>query len=195
MNAIILHPTQGEHVTAFQGTAYHAARESFGSKAAVFGTHFEKPSAVTFKLDSYANARPNPGSFWEAVKASDTFVWVGHSGYIDGPILARHAKGLYDESKGETSQPWGVRKGDRNTLDLQGMLFWSRVGKPGGGVSRIILLGCDSGDTYAGAVAKVAQCDVYGYVGVCPAGDWAGIKPVLNSIRNGGTGGMVIRKG
>ncbi len=197
MSAVIIHPTQGQHVVSFQATAYHAARKVYGGAAIVYGTKYQPGEKVKFDVDTYATPKgKRSAGFWEEVQACDTFVYVGHLGYIDGPILAYHDAVLYSDDGGKFTQPWATTRSDppgdvdRFFLDTPGTLFWAHVGNGHLPSMKIILIGCNSGETYAGAVARAAGCTVFGYVGSCPAGNAGSILPVLTDIENGGNGGL-----
>jgi len=192
MFAVIIYASQGDGVTSFQATAYFANKKIYGSSAAVFKTIYKKPFDVDFVLDTYCSPNIKNDKFWENVKLCSTFVTVSHFGIDDGPILAYQDPILFDDIT--MSQPWPTEDKDHTKLKSSGRLFWEKVGQ---GLSmKIVLLGCNSGVTYAQAVATAAKCDVFGFVDSSAAGNWASMEPHLTAVESG-TGilkpGMVKR--
>jgi hypothetical protein len=184
MSATIIYPSQGKDVNSFQATAYFACREIYDSKSTVFKTVYVKPNSVSFVLDAFATPKDSKKmGFWDALGDSSTFVIVCHMGFDDGPILAYQDPALY--ISGDYTQPWSTLKSDHSKLDVTGKLFWSKTTQGRKDKLQIILLGCKSGVSYAAAVAKATQCDVYGFDDSAASGDWATMKPYLQAIKSG----------
>lgn len=177
MSTVLIAPTQGEHASLFLSTARDILKNIYKSKGSVFKTVIDEDRKVEFKSDGLAR------SFWDSVSAADTFITVSHCGLEDGPNLAFHDRSFPLPG---SAQPWPT-DGNTSHLSLEGMLFWSRVGMPGrSNTAKIILIGCDTGKTYAGAVNKVAHCPVFGFKDLCAAANSGSMQQHIKNIELAG---------
>ena len=74
----------------------------------------------------------------------------------------------------ELPDPYDPPQIDRNNLVPNGVTFWQKLGQQNGRTNdvQIILYGCDSGQSYAPVVARIANCPVWGALYHCTPGVW-----------------------
>ena len=150
---LMLLPASGDdHYEGFKSSAVSLREKVFGpANCMIFSCEIDSSDRATFS-PAMTPPRGLSKDFWTCVAAVDTFMTISHCGVIDGPVM-KH---------GPTRQPWMVRPGQRTVLQNRGYNFWDRIGR--GGVNRIIIAGCSSGETYSQAVANAANVVVYGYM-------------------------------
>jgi hypothetical protein len=185
MSTVLIAPTQGEHTSLFQTTARDILRNIYGSKGAVFKTVLslvkdkDDPTIVKTKVTFVLDV--GKGEFWDNVSSASTFITVSHGGIEDGPNLAYHDSSFPIG----TNQPWPT-DGNSSRLSVGGMLFWARVGTGRTNTAKIILLGCDSGTTYAGAVSTAAKSRAFGFLDRCAAANSQAMQKVVSDIEKSG---------
>jgi hypothetical protein len=148
---VIVVPTQGSDVAAFEASALQVGKAVYGGKATIVRTTVSatgtscKPGEGTCAVD-FKTRKGAPFS-WDPVLGLSRVLTISHSFSCDGPNLAYHAGGF---------QPWG--SGDScSELSPDGKAFWGTVGKAMAADGRILLLGCFmGGGEYAGLVAAAS---------------------------------------
>jgi hypothetical protein len=197
MSAVILVPSQGQHAGLFLASARSVLAKVYGGSGKIFKTLIADsllnntilggglPPVLQFIPDK----GDGPVKFFDAVKTAKAFIWIGHHGIIDGPILAHG-----DEHFGGNSQIWDVDP-DTNQLKIRGKTFWTQIGKGRPAGAKNMLMGCNSGLEYALKVAKASNLPTFGWVTTCPAADSkTQITSTSNIERFGKSPGMNVSK-
>jgi hypothetical protein len=183
---VIIIPSQGEDIGAFESVARRLKREVY-SKATIVKTTVEVyltdhketigettvtesggSLSVTFAtLDGHAFS-------WATTHGLSRVLTISHAFSRDGPNLA-YGDGGY--------QPWGS---DGATLAAAGQSFWQSVGRALRADGKIILLGCVMGaGAYAGNVATATGKQVYASTDLFAAGNAATALKYVRAIEKG----------
>ncbi len=159
--AIIIIPSQGADVAAFDAVARAVRTEVYGGQASIVSTAVTEDSGaydVTFRTSG-------GGSFsWEAVHGVSTVMTISHGFSCDGPNLAYHDGGY---------QPWGSSE-DSSCAELTQAAkdFWAKVGAALVPSGKIILVGCFmGGGSYASNVAAASGRKVFASTSLFGAGN------------------------
>jgi hypothetical protein len=148
-NVVIIVPSQGKDVGAFQTVAQALARKVYGGRARIIRTQV---SVVGAAAATVAFSKLDGGDFsWDCAHHLRSVLTISHGFSGDGPNLAY---GLEDERY----QAWGCDPEDPSVLGAEGRKFWGRDVKNAMADSgKIILVGCFMGSAdYARNVAKAA---------------------------------------
>jgi hypothetical protein len=169
-NAIIIVPSQGDSINAFDDVARQLNQQVYGGTATIVKTTLTESGgsvAVTFQTLRRATFS------WDTTHDISTVLTISHATGNDGPNLA-----LGDESINVLlHQPWGMDPSDPTRLSPAAQTFWASVGRAMNADGKIILLGCNIGtggaDAYAGRVAAVTGKKVYAATAAFAAGNTA----------------------
>jgi hypothetical protein len=70
-------------------------------------------------------------------------------------------------------------------LQMMGAIHWTTVGRSRKNNVRILLMGCDSGVSYAKVVARYAQSETWGFKHSCPSAIPDFSIKAINGIKSG----------
>jgi len=179
--ALMLVPAASNHAGGFLATALDLRDTVYG-----------KQNAMIFKMAmadkegkswNYLPAITPPAGFSrdfdKSLDAVETFMTISHIGRIDGPIMM-HAPMI---------QPWPVDPNLQGVfffLNEEGQAFWRKVGRADR-TQKIVLAGCDSGQTYHQAVANCAGIPVYGFTHSIASGVPGVTRPYIKTLESGRT--------
>ncbi|MBR0695112.1 hypothetical protein [Bradyrhizobium lablabi] len=179
--AVMLVPGSGDAASNFLATAMDLRDHVYGKKnAMIFKLHY---SAGGHSIAPAFTPAP-PGfntNFWKSVDVAGTFMTVSHCGLHDGPMMG---------SEGE--QPWPCIDSESLVLNEDAHLFWSKVGRALSTV-KIIICGCDTGQTYGSLAAAAAGIPVYGFAHSIAAGVPTTMRPYIASFEAGRSTKNIIR--
>ena len=126
-------------------------------------------------------------NFIDFLPRASSVLTISHVGVLDGPIMSyltpvrEHTADEGDDWR--RRQPWHTN-GTGRKLCLIGFLFWHNVGSAPR-TSKIIILGCESGNFYSQCVANAAGIPAWGFDHSCAAADIATMRPIVTAIESG----------
>lgn len=155
--AVFLVPAHHEDVFEFIKVAKHCRNDYWGkANSIIFKVTWDEGPSFQLLSDVPAGFS---ASFWHSLEAAEQFILICHYAN-DGPILGPGGQ-----------QPWptipyqypDTLSGDGKELTEDAKAFWRRVSWAIGSDGKILIAGCDSGNTYGPLVAKLMPLKVYGF--------------------------------
>ncbi|PSJ59067.1 hypothetical protein C7I84_13640 [Mesorhizobium ephedrae] len=191
MPAAVIVPGDGPDQKNFERVGEDLVKNVYGGNGIVYKCVFANQSRDFHYIDMLpVSAAPNggSGSFLEFLFVATCVLTVSHVGELDGPIMSYLTP--IDKASRETEnadwryrQPWHTN-GTGRQLCPYGDLFWKFIGRAPR-TTKIILLGCESGNRYAQCVANSATIPVWGFDHSCAAADIATMRPIVSGIEGG----------
>lgn len=182
MAATILVPSQGDHAKHFKTVGKHLIDTVYGKKGWLFSSIVHQNGNVAVHLESSPKGSSATIDFWSQISDSGSFLTISHCGIDDGPILAHHDPELHTTDQ---TQPWHLEVTGRS-LDTRGRSFWSRVGRALPSSGKILILGCNSGKSYAEKVSDTAGRKTFGFTDSCSAADSKTMQARVGDIEKRG---------
>jgi|GEM_PF-2057011 len=179
-SVVIIVPSQGKSVRAFEDVAKKLNKTVYGSRATIVKT------TVTLSESSadVAFTKINGNRFlWDTEHDLSSVLTISHSFICDGPNLAYGAGN-------ERYQTWGSESGNCGVLSADGRAFWEMVSRRMSLDGKIILVGClmgyeDGGANYANAVSTATGKRVYASTNLFAAGNADVVIRHIRSIEKG----------
>jgi hypothetical protein len=194
LRAVILVPSQGNHVEQFYWSARELKRAVYESRARIVKAEVgaaPSPFSEMIGEDSrpvrFHTEKKKPFAFAE-VRNLRSVLTISHAGTNDGPNLLYGAGGY---------QPWQSYSRDKSVYSAGGKFkvdmlrpkaraFWAEVGRAMAPEGRIIMLGCNLGTSaYIHHVANASARRTYGPTASFSAADVETVVTVVRQIEKG----------